>query len=120
MTTGPAQLDPAALDTLREIGGDEFLGELVDSFLAEAPSLLGEIRDAMESGNAENARRAAHTLKSNAATFGANALSELCRELEELARTGDVAGADELLGQVGVEYARVEAALAALREGAPS
>jgi HPt (histidine-containing phosphotransfer) domain-containing protein len=116
VTENPAHLDPAALESLREIGGDEFLGELIDSFLAEAPSLLAELQTAFETGRAEEARRAAHTLKSNGATFGAAAFSELCRELEEMAKAGRVDGAAELVGRVGVEYPRVEAALAVARE----
>jgi HPt (histidine-containing phosphotransfer) domain-containing protein len=118
--TEPAQLDPAPLESLREIGGDDFVGELIDTFLADAPRLLTELRSAFASGSAEEARRAAHTLKSNGATFGADTFSALCRELEEMAKTGEVAGAGELLGHVDVEYARVEAALTAARGVAPS
>jgi HPt (histidine-containing phosphotransfer) domain-containing protein len=41
------------------------------------------------------ADRAAHTLKSNAATFGAHGLAELSRSLEEAAKQGALAeGAD--------------------------
>jgi HPt (histidine-containing phosphotransfer) domain-containing protein len=119
MTTGPAEayLDTAALEVLREVGGDEFLGELIDTFLADAPSLLADLRSSVETGRTEEARRAAHTLKSNGATLGAQSFSELCRELEEMARTGRLEREPDLVGQVDAEYARVEAALAAVRDG---
>ena len=42
-------------------------------------------------------RRAAHTLKSNAATFGAQALSDRSREVEEAAKQGDLANAPALI-----------------------
>ena len=112
-------LDRAALDRLQESVGEEFVGELVGTFLGDAPTQLATLRSALEQGDAEEARRAAHTLKSNAATFGAVDLSELCRRLEEQAKTGVLAGGDELVGQAEDEYGRVEAALTALdRRGA--
>jgi HPt (histidine-containing phosphotransfer) domain-containing protein len=101
-------LDPSAVDGLREIGGDEFVVDLVDTFRAEAPGLV----DSLSSSDAEEVRRAAHTLKSNAATFGAADLASLCRELEDLAKTGSLEGAPELAGRIGVELQAVDAALA--------
>lgn len=41
-------------------------------------------------------RRAAHTLKSNAATFGANELSALARELEMLGRENNLEAGNRL------------------------
>jgi HPt (histidine-containing phosphotransfer) domain-containing protein len=96
-------LDPAALDSLRELGGDEFVGELVDTFLADAPALL-------------SACRAAHTLKSNGLTLGATGFAEACAELEELARGGDLAGAGSLADRVESEYATLGDALAPFRQ----
>jgi HPt (histidine-containing phosphotransfer) domain-containing protein len=98
-----AILDPAALEGLREIGGDEFLADLVKTFLADAPPLLAALRGA----NAEEVRRAAHTLKSNGATFGATRFSELCRELEVQAKGGDLTGAPDLAARIDAEYALV-------------
>jgi signal transduction histidine kinase/CheY-like chemotaxis protein/HPt (histidine-containing phosphotransfer) domain-containing protein len=107
-------LDRAAFDRLQESVGEEFVGELVGTFLGDAPTQLATLRSALERGDAEEARRAAHTLKSNAATFGAMDLSELCRRLEEQAKTGVLAADEELVGQAEAEYGRVEAALTAL------
>ena len=100
---------------LRELGGDDFLGELIDTFLAEAPSLLATLRRALEQDEADEAQRAAHTLKSNGATFGAEDFSELCRELEARAKDGRLEGAEQLVDRIDEEYARLQEALAALR-----
>ena len=113
---GPAlELDAGALDSLREIGGDDFLAEVVDTFRADAPDLLATLRRALEQGDADELRRAAHTLKSNGATLGAESFSELCRELEEHSRNGDLSGAPELADRIDAEYRRLDEALAALR-----
>jgi HPt (histidine-containing phosphotransfer) domain-containing protein len=98
-----ARLDPAALEQLHELGGDEFVADLVATFLADAPPLLAALRGP----DVNEVRRAAHTLKSNGATFGATRFSELCRELEVQAKTGDLTGAPALATQIDEEYALV-------------
>jgi response regulator RpfG family c-di-GMP phosphodiesterase len=82
----PAVLDSVALERLRKtVGGDAVvLAELIDSFLEDAPQLMTTLRQASEKGDATGLRLAAHSLKSNAADFGAMRLSNLCKELEHL------------------------------------
>ncbi len=94
----PAAFDPAALDTLLDtIGGDRAaLGELIESFLEEGTGLIARIESAVRGGDADALRRAAHTMKSSAADFGALELSRLCREMEAIARQGSVTGAAAL------------------------
>ncbi len=69
-------------NALREATGDEFVRELVQTFLDDAPSLLVALRAAAAQGDAAAFRRAAHTIKSNSSTFGATALAAQARELE--------------------------------------
>jgi CheY-like chemotaxis protein len=107
--------DDAALASLRELGGNDFVAEVIDTFRADAPTLLATLRSSLEEKNADELRRAAHTLKSNGATLGAGDFSELCRELEAKARSGDLEGADDLVGRIERDYGAVEEALAALR-----
>jgi PAS domain S-box-containing protein len=117
-------LDKAALETLvSSLGGDEeaqeAVRELVDTFLEDAPTQMASLHGAVECGDADAARRAAHTLKSNGATFGAQPFAELCRELENLGREGRLDAAPELLGRADEEWERVrEALVATRREGA--
>jgi PAS domain S-box-containing protein len=105
-------LTPGALDALREQFSDEdFVQDLVDTFLREAPQLVADLR----SGNREKARRAAHTLKSNARTIGAAELGRLCEELEELAKKDRLDRGKARVARAAAEYVRVEAALRAAR-----
>ena len=108
-------LDDAALANLRDLGGDDFLGEVIDAFLADAPELIATLRRSLDEESSEELRRAAHTLKSNGATLGAGEFAELCRTLEQLAKTGELDGASELVDRIEQEYGPVEKALAALR-----
>jgi CheY-like chemotaxis protein/HPt (histidine-containing phosphotransfer) domain-containing protein len=111
-------LDPPALERLVETIGDDrsLLMALIDTFLRDTPRLVEAARRGLEHGQTDEVRRAAHTLKSNGATFGATSLSELSRQLEALARSGTLEGADELITQIDAEYERVRIALETERE----
>jgi HPt (histidine-containing phosphotransfer) domain-containing protein len=54
-------------------------------------------------------------LKSNGQIFGARRFAELCRELEERARSGKLDDSAELLDRIDREYGALEETLAALR-----
>jgi HPt (histidine-containing phosphotransfer) domain-containing protein len=115
-------LDGAALDALASSlgGGGEgwtAVRELIDAFLADAPAEIATLRSAVERGDAEEARRLAHTLKSNGATFGAQAFSELCRQVEAVAQRGSLTGGPALLERVERTWEQVREGLEAVREG---
>ena len=92
------------------------MAELIDDFLAELPAQLAELRAASSEGDAERLHRIAHTLKSNAATFGAEGLASACLELEQSARAGEPAQLRELVVRVEAEAARSVPGLAAARD----
>lgn len=91
-------VDEAVLRALLDdMGGDaEVVKELVQSYLEEAPRLLAEARTALAAGDAATVQRAVHTLKSTSATFGAMALSEASKGIEQSARTGKLPSAAQL------------------------
>ncbi|NCO34170.1 MAG: hypothetical protein AUJ92_10345 [Armatimonadetes bacterium CG2_30_59_28] len=72
-------------------------------------------RQALQDGNTSELRRAAHTLKSNAASFGLRALSSAARELEHVAAQGIIEGSDELLRQMEARYEEAKKPLEAAR-----
>jgi len=112
-----AAIDRATYDGLVLATGDEFVHELVETFRGEAPRMLDELRDAYAKDDADRFRRAAHSLKSNANTFGALTLGVLARELElgGLAPIQRAAGAP--IDAAASEYARVSEALEELTRG---
>ena len=115
VSTGPTTgvLDAAAIGGLRELVGDdpEALAEVVDAFLEEGPLRVEELT----SDDPAVVGRAAHTLKSNAATFGATSLEALSRTLEAQARAQDLDNTGPLVAQITAEWERVAAALLELR-----
>ena len=107
-------IDRATYDELKDTAGADFVVELVDTFLVEAPRLLDELRAAYDQRNAEIFRRTAHSLKSNGNTFGARTLAALAKDLE-LGGLARAEAADAPLDKLVQEYARVAAELSELR-----
>ncbi|MBI1816956.1 MAG: GAF domain-containing protein [Deltaproteobacteria bacterium] len=106
-------LDPSALARLQAIATNpEALARLVASFLDNGAVLIAKLAEAAGAGDAAALRRHAHTLKSNAASFGATELAEHCAALEAQARAGDVAGAGEAVSRIAQEFDGARAALA--------
>jgi len=81
-----SKIDLNTFNALKESTGADFIAELVDTFLDDAPNLLSQMQSALASRDADVFRRAAHSMKSNAATFGAMELSERAKELEGFGR----------------------------------
>jgi HPt (histidine-containing phosphotransfer) domain-containing protein len=107
-------IDAATFADLQDAAGADFVRELVDTFLQEAPPMLAALRTALAAGQAETFRRTAHSLKSNASTFGALVLAGSARALEQ---QGVAATRPEALDALDAEYARAVAELRALRDG---
>ena len=115
-------IDQATLTGLLDsLGGDvDFLNELVEAYFDSSPELFGSMRQAIASGEAPALQRAAHSLKTGSASFGALAFAGQCKELEELAKTGALGGAAEKYEALEAGYAQVEAALQARVDSARS
>jgi GAF domain-containing protein/CheY-like chemotaxis protein/HPt (histidine-containing phosphotransfer) domain-containing protein len=115
-SAGPP-VDASVLDRLAEsMGGDDaFVAELIDQFVTDSPSLVAAARKGLEAGDADEVRRAAHTLKSNAATFGANELADRSSRLEAAAKAGQLEDGPTRLEVIDEELGRVHAALRAAK-----
>jgi histidine phosphotransfer protein HptB len=85
-----SMLDLNTFNDLKESTGADYIGELIDAFLDDAPNLFTQMKSALANKDAESFRRAAHSMKSNAATFGAMELSILAKELEASGRENNL------------------------------
>jgi two-component system, sensor histidine kinase and response regulator len=107
------QFDPGYLEDMSG-GDDEFVRDIISTFLENAQKLVDSLTTAASENNVEKAIYAAHTLKGSSRSVGANLLGDLCEELEKLARSGDMDGfrtlagrVPEIFGLLGVELAVV-------------
>ena len=104
-------LDRTAFERLRATVGAGFLDELVTTFVEDSQQLVTAMRHALGGIDAAALRRAAHSLKSNAAGFGATTLSSLARDVETLARSGSLEAAAPWVERLAGECERVTRAL---------
>ena len=116
MPTRVVVLDPHAIAALSDLVGSdpEAITEIVDAFLEDAPDRLAEIRTGLASGDADLVRRAAHTLKANGLTFGAQAFAAACAELEQVSRLGTLDGATVLAGEIERTWSEARPAIETL------
>lgn len=106
----PQTLDESALTRLRATLGkkaDQLLPSLISGFVRDGRRQIDEMQQAVRTQDGELLRRAAHTLKGAAATFGAQRLSQLARELENRARAGQIEGNEDLIAQIAAELEQV-------------
>ena len=107
-------IDKAAFEELKQLSGADFINELIDAFLEDAPNMIQNMRTAAAEGDVETFRRNAHSLKSNAYTFGATYLGRLARELEVMGRESNLAIGNRL-EVLDEEFGRVAQELRGLR-----
>ena len=105
--------DVLAMEKLQRLadGDRNFMLEMINTYLEDAPKLLADMRAAIDTGNAPQLRMAAHSLKSNSAEFGATQLANLGRELEMMGKLGEMEGSYDKLILTEQAYARVVLAL---------
>ena len=111
-------LDLAPLDSLRrleQLTGRCILDEVVNTFLAETPSRLERLRQALDQGDAQDLAFVAHSLKGSSAQLGALRLAALSSNLEKSGRSAQLNTAAGLLTELEQELARVVPLLQAQR-----
>jgi histidine phosphotransfer protein HptB len=83
-------IDPAMFNELKQMSGTDFINELIDAFLDDAPNMIQNMHTALDTKDVESFRRNAHSLKSNANTFGATELGALAKELEMMGKENNL------------------------------
>ena len=113
----PDAIDLAVFRELQDTAGADFVVELVDTFLEEAPAMLAELRSARLAADGERFRRAAHSLKSNGMTFGATTLGGLARALELKGLDAAPATNEAAIAAIDAAYVDAAAMLKELTRG---
>ena len=107
MTTTPV-LDPAVIEGLRQLtmtGEPDVLDEVLTMFLKDVPNRIERLRNACASGDIQEVRRVAHSLKGSSGNIGAQSMFGICSQLDELR---DLSSAEKLVDALAVEFGKVE------------
>ena len=94
-------------------GNERMLARVREIFLKNIPGQVQGLGDFLESGDAGEAERMAHTIKGAASMMGAAAMSLLAGRIEESVRAGDLAGARVQFRAMAAESLEVLKALSA-------
>jgi HPt (histidine-containing phosphotransfer) domain-containing protein len=94
---------------------EEFLTGLIDTYLADTPKRLGDLRAALDCGDQESCTRSAHTLKSSSAYVGAVDFANLAKSVELASRAGRMKEMGQEIGQLESDYRLIKALLENLR-----
>jgi HPt (histidine-containing phosphotransfer) domain-containing protein len=112
---GDMVMDESVLARLAELGGPDFVREMIDLFLDQAPRGIARLLVAERDGDLEGIRRAAHSLISTAGNLGVKELAAVATALEQAAIRGDWDEARGLLAEVKPAFARAREQLDAAK-----
>jgi PAS domain S-box-containing protein len=103
---------------LARVDGDEgLLADLAKMFCEESPKLLSAVQDAVTKKDTAALKRAAHSLKGSISTFAARDATEAALRLEDLARAGELEGAEDAYRLLVAQVERLKQALEGLGSG---
>lgn len=108
-------IDAEGWEMFKSMADPDSLVELLDSYLEDSPDLIRQMHTGLAAGDIDGVRRAAHSLKSNSASFGGNRMANAARELEMIAKGGTLEGCESRLAAVEAEYAQLAARLVELK-----
>ena len=110
-------IDLTIYQALVDAVGEDFVAEMVDAFLEEGKQIMADLNSSFTDRDVDRLRRAAHSLKSTAATFGAMTLSAQAKELEALARENQLEFAIDKLDPISTTLINAGEALKDLQNG---
>jgi CheY-like chemotaxis protein len=112
-------LDHQRLAELKDLAADEkagWLRELVQEYLADAARRLGELHEAIESGDVAAVGRIAHALKGSSRNLGIVNVVPACEKLQAAGESGIRETFPDLLEQLAKELTRAKTELERLGE----
>jgi TMAO reductase system sensor TorS len=102
----------------KRLGGDEgAVKEMVQVFFSYTPQLVTDVRAAVRTQDWELLTRLCHTLKGGSATFGADRLADLAREIEQVSKAPDRESLLSLVSRLDTELDALEKLVAELGYG---
>jgi HPt (histidine-containing phosphotransfer) domain-containing protein len=108
------------LDEYRQIMGKDdfrnFVIDLIDILYDTSPIYFNQLKDAFREKENISFKRAAHSLKSSALTFGASEFAAIAAELEVRGCLEDPDEIWNLITHCEMEYEKIKSTLEALRQ----
>ena len=93
-------LDPTQMEYLHSIGDDDFVKEMISSFVADISESIEPMRSSVACKDVHKFRFYAHAFKSSAHNIGATQLGKICAKLEHITEGQFSENAEIYLGKV--------------------
>jgi len=104
-------IDFTKLEEMKNIMGEVFI-QLIPAYLDQSDELIAEIPDLLGNGDLNTLQRYAHSMKSSSLNVGAENLSEIARELEDICRSkGNTDVIKGIISAITAEYMEVKTEL---------
>lgn len=103
-----ATLDDDVASMIVDLGGEELLIELAETFRVDTARQRERLLEAVQGDDGAGVSSIAHALKSGSASLGAMKLSEICRALEAAGNDDCLDGVREIMVQFDDELACLE------------
>lgn len=96
-------------EAMTNMDGDaELLQEIVELFMETGPQQLKSLANALAAGAAKDVAIKAHAMKGGASNFCARKFMASALKLEQLAKSGQLDGAEPLLAEMRTSFAELE------------
>jgi two-component system sensor histidine kinase/response regulator len=97
-------------------GNRKVLGEVIDVFLADSPTLMTAIQQAVGQRDVAALASSAHALKGSIGLFDQQGAYQMAKQLERAAKSGDLTGIEDARTELETELAGLRTKLGELRE----
>jgi signal transduction histidine kinase/HPt (histidine-containing phosphotransfer) domain-containing protein len=108
-TSTPAEEPPVDMGRMNDLtdGNLEGLRELVEMYFNQTQKQFGQLRVAIQTNNADQVRRVAHSCAGASATLGMTHLVPLLRQMEKLGASGTLTGVGQICENAAQEFERI-------------
>lgn len=103
-------LDREVLQTLQEVMEDQF-PTLINTFITDSDERIRSLQKALATRDGEAVRRQSHSFKGSCHNIGAKCLAQLCQEMEDRGREGDLDGLERQLVDIQQEFHQLKTIL---------
>jgi len=109
-------LATAQIDQLRGNGQDDDFKEIISMYIEQTREQLGALEKAVNEKDLESIISKAHQIKGSSANLGAIQIADLCSQLEDGAKDGNISSSNQLLNEIHGTFDRTKVQLLALSE----
>jgi len=109
-TSYSGSIDVSALKEYFPYEGEDIkmVIDLAKEFLIDTGERLRQLQASIQQADADSLCKIAHTLKGASQTFGAKNFSIMCKDLEQMGKSGSLAGAVEEFTKAQAEYEHIQ------------